>query len=258
MTSLKDRARALHQRLGLKYRFDRQWRYARRFGVRQAREVRRSIWTRTGELVEVTVPGIPYPIALRAGTADASTLEKIFVWNGYDLDYPPDVRVVIDAGANIGVSAAFFATRFPAAMVIAIEPESSNWSLLLRNVAQFSNVTPVHAALWSEDTSLALSNPEDRVDSYRYSAAACGERVEALCMRTLLLKYGVAKVDVLKVDIEGAEAEVFAGKPAWVGDVRMFITELHGDAARTAFREATSSLTAHRYKNGEDEVVRVV
>jgi FkbM family methyltransferase len=252
-----DALRNLHRKLGIKYGVDKCIRYVRRFGVAGAIATHRRIWSTGNGLQEIAIPGLPHPVSLRCGTADASTFEKIFVWNDYDLDYPDGVKTVIDAGANIGLSAVYFATRFPNAKVVAIEPQGENFRLLERNTRHYPQVVPLHAALWSDDTTLGLSNPDDRVDSYQYSPDAVVETVEAFNMNSVLARFDMARVDVLKIDIEGAETEVFAPKPEWVGRVGMFIIELHGAAARHAFTAATSALDAERYRHGEDEIVKV-
>jgi hypothetical protein len=104
---------------------------------------------------------------------------------------------------------------------------------------------------------LGLSNPDDHVDSYRYTREASQDQVQAFSVPSVMAKFGVDCADVLKIDIEGAEAAVFNSRPEWVAHVRMFIVELHGSEARDRFTEATSSLQAIRYRHGEDEVVRV-
>jgi FkbM family methyltransferase len=249
--------RRIHERLGIKYRVDRWRHYVRRFGVRGAMMTHRRIWKKDGGEQQIVIPGFAHSVTTRAGTADASTLEKIFVWNGYDLDYPEDVRTVIDAGANIGLSAVFFASRFPGATIVAIEPNLANYELLRRNTAAYPSVIPLHAALWSEDTQLGLTNPSDRVDSYRYDRETSTESVAAFGVPSLMKRFDLAQIDVLKVDIEGGERDVFAGRPDWVNRVRMFVIELHGDEARQAFAAATADLDAVRYRHGEDEVVRI-
>jgi FkbM family methyltransferase len=252
-----DALRAIHRKLGIKYRVDRCIRYVRRFGVTGAIATHRRIWAKKNGLQEIAIPGMTHPVSLRCGTADASTFEKIFVWSDYDLDFPSGVKTVIDAGANIGLSAVYFATRFPDAKVIAIEPQGENFRLLERNTKHYPQVIPIHAALWSDDTTLGLSNPDDRVDSYQYSRDAAGETVPAFNMSSVLSRFGMARVDLLKIDIEAAETEVFARKPEWVRRVGMFIIELHGAEAREAFTAATAQLDAERYRHGEDEIVKV-
>jgi FkbM family methyltransferase len=247
--------RSLHRKLGIKYQIDRHLRYVRRLGF-GALKTRRSIWSRDGVL-DISVPGVAHPVTLRAGSADASTFEHIFVWTDYDLDYPAGVRTIIDAGANIGLSAVFFATRFPDATIIAIEPEANNFQLLRKNTAPYPRVIPLQAALWSSDTTLGLSNPSDRVDSYRFDASAPGDTVQAFSLPSILRKFAIAAVDVLKMDIEGGESAVFAASEEWIDRVRMFIVELHGDDARATFENATSKLLAVRYRHGENDIVVV-
>jgi FkbM family methyltransferase len=249
--------RSIHRKLGIKYRVDRCIHYVRRFGVGGAIATHRRIWSKTGGLQDIDIPGIAHPVSVRCGTADASTFEKIFVWNDYDLDYPVGVNSVIDAGANIGLSAVYFATRFPDATVVAIEPQSENFRLLERNTERYPKVVPLRAALWCDDTTLGLSNPDDRVDSYQYSPDAEQETVPALKMTSVLSRFDMPRADVLKIDIEGAETAVFAKRPEWVDRVGMFIIELHSAEARDAFTSATSTLDAVRYRHGEDEIVKV-
>jgi FkbM family methyltransferase len=64
--------------------------------------------------------------------------------------------VIIDAGANVGLCAVFYANRFPDARIIAIEPEPSNYEMLKKNTAPYPNITTVHAALWKENGPLRL------------------------------------------------------------------------------------------------------
>ena len=249
--------RRLHRRLGIKYRIDRTRHYVRRFGLRRAFGERRRLWTRGGAESLVVVPGIAHPIVVRPGTADASTFEHVFVWNDYDLDYGDGVRSIVDAGANIGLSAVFFANRFPAATIVAIEPEAANFALLQRNAAPYPNVIPLHAALWSEDTVLSLSNPEDHVDSYRFGAEAGAQTVAAYGVPSILQRFGMERADILKVDIEGGETAVFANRPDWVDRVGVFVVELHGEEAERTFEAATAHLQAKRYRHGENHIVIV-
>jgi FkbM family methyltransferase len=249
--------RELRRKLDIEYRLRLFAQYVRRFGLRGALATRWRLWSRHSGVWEVAVPGLAYPLALRPGTADANTFEKIFVWNDYDLQYPDDVKTVIDAGANIGLSAVFFAARFPKATILAIEPEHENLQLLKRNTAGYPGVVPLHAALWGTDTTLGLTNAQAPVDSYRYAPQSADASVEAFSVPSILARHDIAGVDVMKIDIEGAEAAVFAGSPPWVEQVGMFIVELHGDEARENFAAATAALPAVRYRRGEDEIVRV-
>ena len=249
--------RELHAALGLKYRFDRARWWVRRFGFRRAIAERRRMSLSADTPIEVQVPGLAHPVAIRAGTADVSTFEHIFVWNDYDLAFPAVVRTIIDAGANTGLAAVFFANRFPEAKIISIEPEAENFEILRRNTAPYPNIVALHAALWGEDTFLGIANPDARVDSYRFEVGAGQQRVEAFSVQSILQRYGLHRIDILKIDIEGGETAVFESKPPWIRQVGMFVIELHNTDAEIAFSDATASLRARRWRHGENTIVVV-
>lgn len=210
--------------------------------------------------VRVRVPGTDRGVTLRLRTSDLWTFDEIFGRREYEVPLPPDTRTIIDAGANIGLASVYFAMRFPQARILALEPEPENFHWLCRNVAPFRGVVPVRAALWSEDTSLALSDPGRGAWAFQVGART-SERpnalVEGRTLPTLLREHGMEGVDVLKVDIEGAEAEVFAASGAWIEAVRSIVIELHEGAApgcSDGFDRATSEFP-HRWRRGENLVV---
>jgi FkbM family methyltransferase len=59
--------------------------------------------------------------------------------------------IIVDAGANVGMSAAYFSLHHPAATVVAIEPEPSNFEMLRKNAKLFPQIIPINAALWSHE-----------------------------------------------------------------------------------------------------------
>src|ERR1043165_2855989 len=80
---------------------------------------------------------------LRLKTSDLNAYNKVFLSNDYDFPVPGKPKVIIDAGANIVFASIFFARQYPAAKVLAIEPEHSNFQLLERNVRPFPNIIPI-------------------------------------------------------------------------------------------------------------------
>lgn len=209
----------------------------------------------------VRVPGSPHRLSVRLRSSDLWTFDEIFDRREYDLPLPPEPRTIIDAGANIGLAAVYFAIRFPGARILALEPEARNYDLLCRNVAPYPHVEPLRAALWHEASTLDLTDPGEGEWAYRAGgdapAGAVLTRVPAFSVADLMRDRGWDRIDVLKVDIEGAEREVFAHAAAWVDDVDAIIVELHEAIAPgcgAAFREATAGF-AHRWEHGENVVV---
>jgi FkbM family methyltransferase len=136
--------------------------------------------------------------------------------------------------ANVGLSAIFFANLFPEARIIALEPESSNFEMLAANVAPYPKITPLRAALWHENKRISLVDPglgkwgfitHDETESA--FAGTPNGLVQALTLDRLMDDYGLDHIDLLKLDIEGAEREVFDTPGAWIDRVDAILVELH-------------------------------
>ncbi len=102
----------------------------------------------------------PSPLAkrcvfLRPGTADQNVYDQVFISKEYDVDLG-DPRFIVDAGAHIGLASVFFACKYPNSAVVAIEPEASNFRVLLKNSHGYGNIKPVWAGLWSRRTYLRI------------------------------------------------------------------------------------------------------
>jgi FkbM family methyltransferase len=183
--------------------------------------------------VSVQAPGGGI-LHLRPGTSDIPVYLAIFVTGEYDsLNNLPAVNTIIDLGANTGLSAAWFSCIYPDATIIALEPESGNYRMLELNVRGLRNVEPLHAAIWSHDTELEIDSTENGVrrDDWAFRSREVGQggdRVCALSIATLLANYQIESVDILKVDIEGAEVELFSANAAnWLPRIKYIVVETH-------------------------------
>jgi FkbM family methyltransferase len=214
-------------------------------------------------IMTVGVPGVLHPVYLRARTTDVSLCREIFLNNAYDSDFaePPRSvsRVIIDAGANIGLSAVFYANRFTNARIIAIEPEPSNYEMLKRNTAPYPNITPVHAALWKEDGALRLFDTGGGNTAFQVGEtnqlSATEERgvVQAITLEKLMEQFGIAHIDYLKMDVEGAEKEIFEHATPWIDRVATIGVELH-DWMRSGCSESVRLAAKdfpHQWQRGE-------
>jgi len=135
---------------------------------------------------------------------------------------------ILDAGANIGASAAYFAHQFPGARVLAIEPAADNFALLQANVAGL-DVDARLAAIGAQDGETTLVDPGEGEWGYRTQAGAPGPRVAVLSAARLVAEARAAGLApfIAKIDIEGGEADLFAGDTGWVDAFPLLIVELH-------------------------------
>jgi FkbM family methyltransferase len=213
-------------------------------------------------LVSIQLPGCKDSILLRRHTTDIAAFEQVFIDREYDLPIAQkDPKWIVDAGANVGCASIFFAKQFPRASILAIEPETSNYSILERNGRRFRNITTIKAAIWNSDTELEIQNPTDDKWAFRVQPASTqgASKVRALSIPSILEKTGAGWIDILKVDIEGAEKEVFDETSAhWIDRVGVIIVELH-DWIRPGCSDALSLATRGanwgRFQAGENTVL---
>lgn len=176
-----------------------------------------------------------HPFSIRIPSSDIPTTEQIFVDLEYDFLAKDEPSVIVDAGANIGLASIYFANKYKQAKIIAIEPEKSNFELLKKNTAPYPNIIPVHAALWDKNEEINLIDPglgnwgfmtENDQPEENAPSNAC-HRVAAMTVDRIISDYDLEKIDILKIDIEGAEKEVFSDSSAWIDKVDSIIVELH-------------------------------
>jgi len=168
-------------------------------------------------------------VYLRIDTSDFCAYRDVLIFRSksYDpgiADFSPNT--IVDVGAHIGMASILFALKYPTARIIAIEPEPSNFKALARNTAPYKTITPIQAALWREDGEVTLGASNAHVKGAFQVVANGPQRVRAITMDTLMREAEVASIDLLKVDIEGAEIEVFESCP-WIRNVRVIAIELH-------------------------------
>lgn len=186
-----------------------------------------------------------YPLRARGNTSDLSAFSGVFNRRVYAAVPPCEGRgLIIDCGANVGYSAAYLLSRFPAHTLYAIEPEPSNFALLEQNLAPYGDSARlVNSAVWSHAAELvhdARTYRDGRQWSHHVREALPGERPSMLAVDigAFLGESGYRRISLLKMDIEGAEAVVFARcYQQWLPRVDVIAIELHDDSA---FGDATS------------------
>jgi FkbM family methyltransferase len=184
---------------------------------------------------------------VRPGTSDIRTVEQIFVQRQYALPCEPEPRTILDAGANIGAAALFFAQRWPQAQIAALEPEPSNFALLAKNIRSTPSITAVEGALWHGDAQLNVANPNQDKWSFRMSAGSpsgVAGSIRGRSIPSLLAHLRWQRIDLLKIDIEGAERELFRGSTDWLANVGALMIEIHEDIAPGAMAAVHDALHA--------------
>jgi len=222
--------------------------------------------------IAVSLPGIATPVWLRTAETDQSVFAKVFVANEYaprNLD-PASVATVIDAGANIGASTIWFRLAYPKARIIALEPDPANFARLQRNCAALPGVELLQAALWGEDTELALQSeiggrPLGAWGTRTVPAAGAPGQAVALTpawtLDSLSARFGLERLDYVKIDIEGAEKSVFESPACnWLQRTRLIAAEFHDrflPGCTAAAEAAMGPAIQGKYQRGENVFYRL-
>jgi FkbM family methyltransferase len=190
------------------------------------------------------LPRTQQSVLIRLGTTDVAAYEHVFIDDEYGFRLHPNASVIIDVGANCGMSAVYFSQQYPDAKIIAIEPEPNNFDVLSKNAKLFTRIAPVHAGLWNRDGFISVPRWTGWGTSVRDPSGPSDILVPSLTLNTLLAQYGIEEIDLLKIDAEGAECEIFEDFSTWIDRVKVVCAELH-DRFRPGCSKAFENATAN-------------
>lgn len=244
---------------------ERSFAYCARFAITTqnlglANAIRVFSTTRSGStLRSIHVPRLKRTIFYRSA-ADRGVIAHFFYPGTRILDTTAcPVRVIVDAGANIGMETVRMRHFFPQARVLAIEASAENYSVLARNAAEDNGfVETLNNGVWSGEVALRVQ-PGPTNEGFSVRPVEPGEPadLQAIGMNAVLNRVG-GEIDILKMDIEGSEYEVFLHNTEWVDHVKAFVFECpdrdHPGAAAQIFR-TLAHLPLDTFISGENLVL---
>lgn len=193
----------------------------------------------------VMLPGADARAVLRGSVSDRAVFWQCLVMRQYDSTGMPHqqrimdgiariaaqgrVPLFLDCGANIGLASVWFATQFPSARIIAIEPDAENFKQLSLNAAQFQQrVLPIHGAVGGESGLVDVVNRERGSSGFQVAPAAENSTgaVKSYAIADLVNMVPNAGLVLVKLDVEGSQREIFAGNADWLGDAMAVVIEL--------------------------------
>jgi FkbM family methyltransferase len=168
-------------------------------------------------------------------------------------------RVIFDLGANVGYASAYFLSRFPAAEVMAVEPDPGNYEICCKNLSPYGpRARVILGAVWSHRRKLVLLRGAYR-DGREWTTQVLATdnpddaaTVDAWDIPSLLKLAGHNHIDILKVDIERSDVELFSnGSRQWLPNVRNMCIELHDEDCERAFFGALQDYEFDLSRSGE-------
>lgn len=170
------------------------------------------------------------PLYIRPCSPDARLFRNIFSRADYSLPAEGMGRVngIIDLGAYSGLSTVYLAERFPDARIVAVEPDAENYSCLKLNSATIPRSGRVGTIQAAVSDRSGLARFFDRGPQWaRHVDSGGGAAVRTITMPELLDEAGFDVVDLVKVDIEGAERLLLEGLSEWESRCRWILMEVH-------------------------------
>jgi FkbM family methyltransferase len=211
----------------------------------------------TQRLSKLTSKQLISPVFARHETSDYLVFDQIFVEREYRcLDHVKRPDLIIDCGANVGYSSTYFLSTFPTSFVIAVEPDPDNFRLLKKNLAPYvGRHIAIQAAVWPFDERLRFQKENSgkgkewaRSVERAPAGALPSKAIETVDIPKLISFSRFNRISILKVDIEGAEQDLFCSKSSeWLGRVDNIVIELHNENSSRVFFE---SIGADRFNIG--------
>ncbi len=209
-------------------------------------------------------------IAFREGATDALILYELLWREQYrrmaDVVNLLDISVdsILDGGANIGAFTLFAKRLYPAAKIVCVEPDPDNHSVLEHNLKLngIDDCVVLDGAVWSECGPLFLGggcrHERERELSFFVQAEAAADAQKCTpgySVQSLAEKYCAGRFNVVKLDVEGAEAQILRDEDsinALLSICDLLVLEIHDDVFdRLQFSLAIKSLGCTSMSDGE-------
>jgi FkbM family methyltransferase len=181
---------------------------------------------------------------IRKGTSDSYVFKQVFL----DLEYLPllqllnnnniQVNNILDCGANVGYTTTYLKKVYPNSSIYCIEPDKDNLTCIEKNVSlnNLKNVTIINKGIWGKEAFLKITKDFRDGQSWSLSLIEVDHEedadVKATTITQLIDEYKLTEIDILKIDIEGAERFLFDNEKdakAFLNITKCIAIEIHDE-----------------------------
>lgn len=200
-------------------------------------------------------------LVIRKNSTDFLVFKTVFITNRLKLPKNIKPRLIIDAGAYTGLTSLFFSRKYPKARIIAVEPDEENFQILEKNTETVKKITPLQAGVWNKITK--MRNKKRKTGEWGNTTTEAHIKkpndIEALTINKILKIIDRHRIDILKIDIEGAEKQLFENNyKSWLSKVKVLVIELHDYIKKGCsknFYEAVNNFDWTEHRNGEKVIL---
>lgn len=190
---------------------------------------------------------VPKIIKLRKHpSSDINVFQQVYGWEEYlevIKKYKQHFHIIpgynlniIDAGSNIGLTSLFFLDHFDTPNIICLEPELENFKILDFNLNNrvSKKIVKINGAVWSSYEKIKIIKDfRDRQDwSFRVEKTNESDGIQAYPINKLVEDYNYDFIDILKIDVEGSEKQIFNSKESNLNFLKItkcIVIEIHDE-----------------------------
>lgn len=195
-------------------------------------------------------PYFKYPVYFRnlATKSDIIMFRQIFVSKDYNITVPFNPEIILDLGANVGFASIYFSNRFPAAKIFALEPNADNYKMACKNTQNYVNVKMVQGAIWNSNEKVHGVDKGLGEAAFMIASGNGEGTINAYTIDDVLKDMNVQSADIIKIDIEGSEKEIFEkGFENWMPKTKIIIVETHDRYRRGTSKSVLSAISKYNF-----------
>lgn len=187
---------------------------------------------------------------LRNNKTDPGIFGQVFIDTQYEYPYNFVPKNIIDAGANVGLASLYFANKFPEANIVGIEPDQQNFELAVQNTKKCANVKMLHKGLWHKKAFLEIVDSTVTNDAFMVKEVEVPgpASIDAIDIYSVMQQEGWTGIDVLKIDIEGSEKDVFGSNfENWLPLTKVIFVEVHDDMKKGSSKAVFKAISQYNF-----------
>lgn len=178
---------------------------------------------------KIFLPKLNHNIFIRNSTKDLETFNEIFIHEVYKIENHIIPNTIIDAGANTGFASLYFKLNFPKSEIVTIEIEKNNVLTMKENLRKFEKVYILENALSNKIEFYKIKDNFNATNSFSILLGKENDYdVKSITIDEIVKTYNWETIDYLKIDIEGAEKELFSSNyENWLPKCKVILIETH-------------------------------
>lgn len=171
------------------------------------------------------------PVFFRPTQGDLLIFNEVFIEEHYALpDSISKFQTIIDLGSNVGYSSLYFLRKYNPSKIILVEPSERNLLVASRNLENWIAAKQCYvyqAAAHYEKGTVYLDEGLAPYNFKTHLIAKDRRAINTVTIPDIIRDHNMDIVDILKIDIEGAELYLFQQNTEWLSQVKTIVIELH-------------------------------